>query len=82
MNKLKRIVALCGVIILVAVVALTLFFAITDNPNKMLMFKGCFGVMIFLPCAIWILSWWHKIAKSIMEIQKKKIEEGYKGQDK
>ncbi len=82
MNKLKRILALLAVLILLIVVVLTLYFALTDNPNKMLMFKGCLGIMIFLPCAMWIVKWWHKIAKSIMEIQKKKIDESYKGQDK
>lgn len=82
MNKIKRILAFFAVILLILVAVLTLYFAITDNPGKMTMFKGCLGLMIFLPCAMWIIKWWHKIAKNIMEIQKKKIDESYKGQEK
>lgn len=52
----KRILAIIGVILLVSLYAVTLFFAITDNPETMSYFKASF----FLTCAVPIMIYGYK----------------------
>lgn len=63
MNKLKRILAFTGVILLLAMYVTTIFFAFFDNPNTMALLKGSIAMTIFIPCLIWIFSIFTRINK-------------------
>lgn len=61
MNKLKRILALITVIVLVALYAATLIFALIDSPWAFSMFKACIGMTVILPALLYIYFWIYKV---------------------
>jgi len=63
MKKLKKILAFTGVILLIVLYVLTIFFALFDDPHTMALLKGSIAMTIFIPCLIWILSIFTRINK-------------------
>ena len=60
-NKTKRnskqIVALIGVILLVALYIITLFAAIFNPDGAGMLFRGCLGATVVIPILIWGYIW-------------------------
>lgn len=63
MNKIKRILALVGVILLLALYGSTLFFAIFDNSDTMMMFKASIAATIIVPVVLWTYTLVYKLVK-------------------
>ena len=61
MKKVKQILALVTVIILVALYAATLIFALIDSPWAFSMFKACIGMTVVLPGLLYIYLWIYKV---------------------
>ena len=63
MKKVKRILALIGVILLLAMYGSTLFFAIIDNSDSMMMFKASIAATIIIPVLLWAYTLVFKLVK-------------------
>ena len=63
MKKVKRILALVGVILILALYGSTLFFAIMDNSETMSMFKASVAATIIIPVLLWAYSFIFKLVK-------------------
>lgn len=63
MDKVKRILALVGVILLLGLYGSTLFFAITDNSDSMAMFKASIIATILVPVLLWAYTFIFKLVK-------------------
>lgn len=53
MQKLKRVLALCGVVILVGMYALTLIFALSSSPNAANMLIASIVYTVIIPCLLY-----------------------------
>lgn len=53
MKKAKRILALTGVVLLVAMYAATLIFALTDSPHSFALFKASLYCTIVIPVLVY-----------------------------
>ncbi len=53
MQKLKRILALLGVVILVAMYLLTLVFALSSSPNAHNMLMASIACTVIVPCLLY-----------------------------
>ena len=69
MKKVKRILALVGVILLVAMYGSTLVFAIIDNSDSMMMFKASIAATIIIPVILWSYTLVFKLVKKDDEPQ-------------
>lgn len=74
MEKIKRILALVGVVLLVAMYLVTLVFAITDNPATMSYFKAS----LFLTCAVPILIYGYQLVYRLVRDRANKTSEDVK----
>lgn len=63
MKKMKRILALAGVIILAALYVTTLVLAIADNSNSMQMFFASIVATIIIPVLIWAYTFIYRLLK-------------------
>jgi hypothetical protein len=63
MKKVKRILALVGVILLVAMYGSTFVFAIIDNSDSMMMFKASIAATIIIPVLLWTYTLVFKLVK-------------------
>jgi len=63
-NKIKRIIALIGAVVLALLYIMTLVFAITDNPNTMSFFKASVTLTIFIPVLIYAYQLVYRVLKS------------------
>lgn len=63
MKKVKRILALIGVILLLAMYGSTLLFAIIDNSDSMSMFKASIAATIIIPVLLWAYTLVFKLVK-------------------
>ncbi len=63
-DKIKRIIALIGVIVLVCLYALTFFFALTDSTNTMYYFKMALFSTILFPVLLFVYISVYKWLKS------------------
>ena len=61
MKKMKRLLALITVVILVALYAADLIFALIDSPWAFSVFKACIGMTVVLPCLLYIYLWIYKV---------------------
>ena len=61
MKKMKRLLALITVVILVALYAAALIFALIDSPWAFSVFKACIGMTVVLPCLLYIYLWIYKV---------------------
>lgn len=63
MKKLKQILGIIAIVVLVAMYALTLIFAIIDNPKTFTMFRASVACTVVIPVVLWIIRIFVKIAK-------------------
>ena len=63
MKKAKQILAIIGVILLVALYVTTLIFAITDNTGTMSMFVASVVATVVIPVLIWAYTFIFKLLK-------------------
>lgn len=63
MKKTKRILALVGVILLLAMYGSTMVFAIIDNSDSMMMFKASIAATIIIPVLLWTYTLVFKLVK-------------------
>ena len=63
MKKAKQILAIIGVILLVALYFTTLIFAITDNTGTMSMFVASVVATVVIPVLIWAYTFIFKLIK-------------------
>lgn len=64
MKKIKQALALCGVILLVAMYIITLILAITDNSRTMNMFFASVVATIMIPVLIWAYALIYRLTHS------------------
>ena len=69
-TKGQRIVAMVGVILLLALYLVTLVAAITTSPTAPELFKMCIGASILLPIMFWLYI---RFAKLFMERDREKL---------
>ena len=74
MKNVKRILALVGVVLILALYGSTMFFAITDNSDTMSMFKASVTATIIIPVLLWAYSFIFKMIKKSNEPQEDEIE--------
>ena len=53
----KQVVAIIGIVLLIAMYVITLIAAIFDNPNSMLLFRACLIGTFTIPLLIWVYIW-------------------------
>lgn len=75
MKKVKRILALVGVIFILALYGSTMFFAVTDNSDTMSMFKASVAATIIIPVLLWTYSFIFKLLKKNDEPQEEETEQ-------
>lgn len=63
MQKLKQILAIVGIVLLVALYASTLVFAITDNPSTFTLLGASLAATIIIPVMLWIIGVFLRINK-------------------
>ena len=69
MKKTKRILALVGVILLLAMYGSTMVFAIIDNSDSMMMFKASIAATIIIPVLLWTYTLVFKLVKKDDNLQ-------------
>lgn len=75
MKKVKRILALVGVIFILVLYGSTMFFAVTDNSETMGMFKASVAATIIIPVLLWTYSFIFKLLKKNDEPQEEETEQ-------
>ncbi len=63
MKKARRILAIIGVILLVALYAMTIIFAIIDNPNTFHLLGASIVASVVIPVIIWVVGIFVKLDK-------------------
>lgn len=63
MKKVKQILALMGVLLLVALYLTTLVFAITDNSGTMELFFASVVATILIPVLLWAYTFIYRLFK-------------------
>lgn len=61
MKNMKRILALAAVIIIAALYALTLIFALSDAPNAQNWLFASLGATVILPTLLYIYLWIYRL---------------------
>lgn len=51
---IKRVLALIGIVLLVGLYAITLVFALIDNPNTMYLLGASIGATVVIPVLLWV----------------------------
>ena len=86
MKKIRRVLALTGVVLLLLLYGLTLVFALIGNPHTMTLFKGCVLATIIIPVLLWTYTIVYKMvrksAEDIFEAQAKQQTEATQDEEK
>ena len=64
MKKIKRLLAVTGILLLVFMYVLTLVLAITDDPNTMNAFRASIYCTVLVPVLIWAYTFVYKLLKN------------------
>jgi dolichyl-phosphate-mannose--protein O-mannosyl transferase len=64
MKKIQRILAVIGILLLVALYAATLVLALTDDPATMDLFRASIYCTVIVPVLIWAYSFIYKLLKN------------------
>ena len=56
-DKVRRVAALAGVILLVGLYLVTFVLAVIGNERSTQLLRFCFGMTIFVPLFIWVVTW-------------------------
>ena len=76
MKKVKQILALIGVILLVALYFTTLILAITDNSGTMNMFFASVVATIIIPVLIWAYTLIYRLTRGNKDSDEKSTDSG------
>lgn len=76
MKKVKQILALIGVILLVALYVTTLILAITDNSGTMNMFFASVVATIMIPVLIWAYTLIYRLTRGNKDSDEKSTDSG------
>lgn len=63
MKKLKQISGIIAIVILVAMYASTLVFALIDDPHSFTLFRASIAATVVIPVVLWVIRIFVKIAK-------------------
>lgn len=63
MKKAKQVLAIVGIVLLVALYGSTLIFAIIDNPKTYTMLAASVAATIVIPVMLWVMGVFLRIAK-------------------
>ncbi|MBP5265511.1 MAG: hypothetical protein J6Z06_01665 [Lachnospiraceae bacterium] len=63
MKKAKQVLAIVGIILLVALYVSTLIFAIFDNPKTFTLLGASVAATIVIPVMLWVMGVFLRIAK-------------------
>lgn len=74
MKKVKQILALIGVILLVALYVTTLILAITDNSGTMNMFFASVVATIMIPVLIWAYTLIYRLTRGNKDSDEKNMD--------
>ncbi len=64
MKKVKRLLAIIGILLLVSMYILTLVLALTDDPNTMNAFRASIYCTVLIPVLIWAYTFIYKLLKN------------------
>lgn len=64
MKKVKRLLAIIGILLLVSMYILTLMLALTDDPNTMNAFRASIYCTVLVPVLIWAYTFIYKLLKN------------------
>ena len=64
MKRIKRILAVIGIILLVSLYVITFVLALTDDPNTMNAFRASLYCTFLVPVLIWAYSFIYKLLKN------------------
>lgn len=53
----KRVLAICGIVVLVGMYLLLLYEALTGSPDTFDVFIGCAAATVAVPILLWLLIW-------------------------
>ena len=81
MNKIKRILALLGVILLVGLYLTTLMLAIFGNPNTMDLFMASVVATVIVPVLFFAYSMIYKLLKNHYSISEQDMQKDKKDTD-
>lgn len=56
-DKVRRVAALAGVVLLVGLYLVTFVLAVIGNERSTQLLRFCFGMTIFVPLFIWVVTW-------------------------
>ncbi len=62
-KKLKQILAIIGIVALVGMYAMTIVFALLDNPKTFHMLGTSIAATVFIPVIIWVIGIFIKLDK-------------------
>lgn len=63
MKKIKRILAVIGILFLLSLYVITLVLALTDDPNTMNAFRASIYCTFLIPVLIWAYTFIYKLLK-------------------
>ena len=64
MKKIKRILAIIGIVLLVSLYVITIVLALTDDPNTMNAFRASVYCTFLVPVLIWAYTFIYKLLKN------------------
>ena len=64
MKKVKRILAIIGIVLLVFLYVITIILALTDDPNTMNAFRASVYCTFLVPVLIWAYTFIYKLLKN------------------
>lgn len=56
-DQVRRVAALAGVVLLVGLYLVTFVLAVIGNERSTQLLRFCFGMTIFVPLFIWVVTW-------------------------
>ena len=64
MKKVKRILAIIGIVLLVSLYVITIILALTDDPSTMNAFRASVYCTFLVPVLIWAYTFIYKLLKN------------------
>ena len=64
MKKIKRLMAIAGILLLAALYVITLVLTLTDDPNTMNAFRASIYCTVLIPVLIWAYTFIYKLLKN------------------
>jgi uncharacterized protein YpmB len=80
MKTVKRILAIIGIILLLALYGSTLIFALIGDPKSMLLFRAAVIMTVIIPVLIWAYTFVYKLLKDLSKEDLEDSEEDEKNE--